>query len=166
MKKGILFIGLVFISLQQCRDLPEYPNEPIIDFESFALYVNINALDQEVLTGKIDFSFTDGDGNIGFTPIPDSLAADLPDSVRYNLFFQLHEIQNGNPVLITEEEGGYLKYVIPYLDKQPLAGTVSVTIEYPIIKFDTIFYTFYCYDRDYNRSNVDTTYLRKIDVDF
>ena len=135
-----------------------YPDEPIIDYEHFFLYLSINSLDQEVLTGQLNFSFTDGDGNVGFEP--DTSTTDIPDSIRYNLFLQLYDLQDGDYVEVPDEEGGYLKYIIPYLDKQPLQGTISVTIEYPIIEFDTIFYTFYLFDRDMNRSNTDTTDVR------
>lgn len=160
MHKILFVILFLLITVNQCQEIPEYPDTPIINYESFSLYININSLEQEVLTGKLNFSFTDGDGNIGFETLPDSVAIGLPDSQRYNLFLQLYDIQNNEAVMIPEEDGGYLKYVIPYLDKQPLAGTVSVTIEYPIITYDTIFYTFFLYDRDYNKSNIDTTDIR------
>ena len=45
---------------------------------------------------------------------------------------------------------------------------MDLEISYPVIKYDTIFYTFYIYDRDYNRSNTDTTeviVLSGIDLD-
>ncbi|MCF8224390.1 MAG: hypothetical protein K9J30_00775 [Bacteroidales bacterium] len=160
MKKLFVILSLLLISLQQCQEIPEYPDEPFINYESFYLYVTVNSLDQETLTGKLNFSFTDGDGNVGFDPIPDTLAFGLPDSQRYNLFLQLYDYQDHNYVKIPEGDGGYLKYIIPYLDKQPLSGTVSVTIEYPIIRYDTIFYTFFIYDRDFNKSNTDTTEIR------
>ena len=151
---------LAGLALNQCEDSPEYPDIPFIDYESFGLFINVNALGQEVLTGQLDFSFTDGDGNIGFDPWPDTTAIGLPDTVRYNLFLQLYDYQEDEFVMIPEEEGGYLKYIIPYLDKQPLSGTISVTIEYPIITYDTIFYTFFLFDREFNRSNLDTTDVR------
>ncbi len=157
MKK--LYVILIFftVSLFQCQEPPVYPDIPMVNYESFFLYINVNALDQEVLTGKLNFSFTDGDGNIGNEPWPDTVAIHLPDTERYNLFLQLYDFQDDQFVQIPDEDGGYLKYLIPYLDKQPLSGTVSVTIEYPIITYDTIFYTFFLYDRDFNRSNMDTT---------
>lgn len=159
--KRILVILLFFAaSLQQCQETPVYPDYPLIDYENFYLYLSINSLEQEVVTGKLNFRFTDGDGNIGFNPWPDTLAIGLPDSLKYNLFLQLYDFQNDSFVKIAEEDGGYLKYIIPYLDKQPLTGTISVTIEYPIIKYDTIFYTFFLYDRDLNKSNQDTTEVR------
>jgi hypothetical protein len=157
MKKLILILLIFSTALYQCQDQPHYPDEPIINYESFFLYITTNSLDQEVLTGELNFSFTDGDGNIGFEPWPDTVAISLPDTQRYNLFLQLYDFQEDQFVMIPEEDGGYLKYIIPYLDKQPLSGTVTVTIEYPIIRYDTIFYTFFLYDREYNKSNLDTT---------
>ena len=71
-------------------------------------------------------------------------------------------------VKIPEEDGGTLKYRIPTLDKQPTSGTMDLEISYPVILYDTIFYTFYIYDRDYNRSNIDSTeiiVLSGIDLD-
>ena len=45
---------------------------------------------------------------------------------------------------------------------------MDLQIYYPVIVHDTIFYTFYIYDRDLNRSNMDTTeviVLSGIDLD-
>ena len=70
---------------------------------------------------------------------------------------QVYELDGYEYVAIPDEEGGILKYRIPYLDKQPLSGTMDLDISYPVIVYDTVFYTFYIYDRDFNRSNIDTT---------
>jgi len=158
MKKIAVILLLISGLLYQCQKPPVYPDVPIIDYHSFYVYVDTNSLGQAVLTGKMNFSFTDGDGNIGFEP--DTTTEDLPDSIRYNLFLQTYDCDGGDFVLVPEEDGGYLKYIIPYLDKQPLQGTISVNIEYPIIDYDTILYTFFLYDRDLNRSNTDTTDVR------
>jgi hypothetical protein len=164
MKKSAVIVIFVLLgsTLYQCHEPPVYPDVPIVNYESFFVYMDTNSLNQEVLTGNVNFSFTDGDGNLGMDAMPDSVAFGLPDSIRYNLFFQLYDYQNGQFVEIPEEDGGYLKYVIPYLDKQPLQGTISVKIEYPILTYDTIFYTFFMYDRDYNRSNTDSTDVRDL----
>ncbi len=157
MKRRTILLILVAISFNQCQELPEYPDVPLINYENFSLYISTNNLGQDVLTGKLNFSFTDGDGNLGLEPWPDTVAIGLPDTQRYNLFLQVHDYQDEAFVKVTDEDGGVLKYMIPYMDKESLSGTVSVTIEYPIIKYDTIFYTFYLYDRDFNMSNTDTT---------
>ena len=160
MKRFICTIFVLWIFMAQCTEPETYPDEPIIAYESFVLYIQENNLGVETLVGEVNFSFTDGDGNVGLTPLPDTQAIGLPDTVRYNLFMQLYDYQEGQFVKVPEEEGGYLKYIIPYLDKQPLSGTISVTLEYPLIVHDTIFYTFYIYDRDHHRSNTDTTDIR------
>lgn len=155
--RTLLILILLTASFQQCQELPEYPDVPIIKYENFFLYIRTNNLGQEVLTGQLNFSFTDGDGNVGLRPWVDSVAIGLPDTQRYNLFLHTHDYQGNQFVKIPDEEGGVLKYMIPYIDKKPLSGTITVTIEYPFINYDTIFYTFYMFDRDLNRSNTDTT---------
>jgi len=165
MKKVVVILMFLLFFLNDCQEPPVYPDTPLINYENFYLFLKTNSLDQEVLTGKLNFSFTDGDGNIGFDPWPDTLAINLPDTQKYNLFLQLYDYHNKEFEKIAEEDGGYLKYIVPYLDKQPLSGTISVTIEYPIIRYDTIFYTFFLYDRDFNRSNIDSTDVRILSID-
>jgi hypothetical protein len=77
MKKIPVILLLLSISLNQCQETPVYPDYPIIDYENFYLYISVNSLEQEVVTGKLNFSFTDGDGNIGFDPWPDTVALTL-----------------------------------------------------------------------------------------
>ena len=154
----IMTLGLTVMLLLACdRYEPQYPDVPEIDYESFSLYYEIDTLGQRKLSGDLLFSFTDGDGNIGLKPVLDTLGLSMPDTLLYNLFLQLYDYKDDRFVEVPEEEGGKYKYRIPYLDKQPLIGTISVKIDYPIILHDTIFYTFYLYDRDFNKSNVDST---------
>ena len=149
-------IGLFF--LVSCeRITPVYPNEPIIDYQGFGLFITVDALNNKTLVGQLSFDFTDGDGNIGLPPLVDSVGLDLPDTVKYNFFLQLYDLKGFTYEKVPEEEGGVLKYRIPYLNKQPLSGTLDLEISYPLIVHDTIFYTFYIYDRDFNRSNTDST---------
>ena len=134
----------------------------------FGLFITVDGLGNNTLVGQLTFDFTDGDGNIGLLPLVDTTDLNLPDTVKFNFFLQLYDLQNFEYVPIPEEDGGILKYRIPYLDKQPLSGTMDLEISYPIIIYDTIFYTFYIYDRDYNRSNTDSTdviVLSGIDLD-
>ncbi len=152
-----------------CNDIdPVYPDEPVVDYQGFGLFITVDGLGNNTLIGQLTFDFTDGDGNIGLLPLVDTTDLDLPDTIKYNFFLQLYDLQNYEYVPIPEEDGGILKYRIPYLDKQPLSGTMDLEISYPVIIYDTIFYTFYIYDRDYNRSNTDSTdiiVLSGIDLD-
>jgi hypothetical protein len=61
-----------------------------------------------------------------------------------------------------QQSGGNFRHRVeevcfPYLDNQPLSGVIDLEISYPVILYDTIFYTFYIFDRDFHRSNTDTT---------
>jgi hypothetical protein len=164
---SILFSALLLMI--SCNDIdPVYPDEPVVDYQGFGLFITVDGLGNNTLVGQLTFDFTDGDGNIGLPPLVDTTDLNVPDTVKFNFFLQLYDLQNYEYVPIPEEDGGILKYRIPYLNKQPLTGTMDLEIFYPIIIYDTIFYTFYIYDRDYNRSNTDSTdviVLSGIDLD-
>jgi len=164
---SILFSALLLMI--SCKDIdPVYPDEPVVDYQGFGLFITTDPLGNNTLIGQLTFDFTDGDGNLGLPPLIDTTDLSLPDTVKFNFFLHLYDLQNDEFVQIPEEDGGILKYRIPYLDKQPLTGTMDLKISYPIIKYDTIFYTFYIYDRDFNRSNIDSTdriILSGIDLD-
>ena len=163
----ILFSALLLMI--SCNEIdPVYPDEPVVDYQGFGLFITSDPLGNNILVGQLSFDFTDGDGNLGLPPLIDTTDLNLPDTVKYNFFLQLYDLQNYEYVQIPEEDGGILKYRIPYLNKQPLSGTMDLKIFYPIIIYDTIFYTFYIYDRDFNRSNIDSTdviVLSGIDLD-
>ncbi|MEN8228501.1 MAG: hypothetical protein ABFS38_10130 [Bacteroidota bacterium] len=159
MRNIVLIIGIALLLFVSCNKIdPEYPDEPVIDYQSFSLFITVDALNNKTLVGQLTFDFTDGDGNLGLHPLPDSSGINLPDSVKYNFFLQLYDLKGYEYEKIPEEDGGILKYRIPFLDKQPLRGTIDLEIYYPVIvDHDTIFYTFYIFDREFNRSNTDTT---------
>ncbi len=164
---SILFSTLLLMI--SCNEVdPVYPDQPVVNYQGFGLFISVDALGNTTLIGNLSFDFTDGDGNLGLPPLVDTTDLSLPDTVKYNFFLQLYDLQGYDFVEIPEEDGGKLKYRIPYLDKQPLSGTMDLQISYPVILYDTIYYTFWIYDRDYNRSNTDTTdiiVLSGIDLD-
>lgn len=158
MRSRIAQILLLSVVILNCtRNEENYSDIPEIDYQSFTLYYKIDSFGQKSLSGDLLFNFTDGDGNIGLRPLQDTSGIWFPDTLKYNLFLQLYDYQEGIFVKVPEEKGGFYKYRIPYLDKQPLTGSISIKIDYPTIVYDTIFYTFYLYDRTFNRSNTDST---------
>jgi hypothetical protein len=152
------FLFSTLLLMISCNGIdPVYPDEPVVDYQGFGLFISVDVLGNKTLMGQLTFDFTDGDGNIGLLPLVDTTELNLPDTLKYNFFLQLYDLQGYEYVKVPEEDGGILKYRIPYLNKQPLSGTMDLQISYPVIKYDTIYYTFYIYDRDFNRSNTDTT---------
>ena len=169
MKKISTLLFSALLLMISCNEVdPVYPDEPVVDYQGFGLYITSDPLGNNTLIGQLTFDFTDGDGNLGLPPLIDTTDLNLPDTVKYNFFLHLYDLQNFEFVEIPDEDGGVLKYRIPFLNKQPLSGTMDLEISYPVIKYDTIFYTFYIFDRDYNRSNIDSTeiiVLSGIDLD-
>ncbi len=150
------WIGLMLLA--SCNEVTEtYPDEPVVDYQTFGIYISEDALGNQVAIGRLTFNFTDGDGNLGLPPLEENSNPLLPDSMKYNFYLQLYDLQGYEFVKISESEGGILKYRIPFLNKQPTKGIMDLDISYPLIVHDTIFYTFYIMDRTFNHSNTDTT---------
>jgi hypothetical protein len=157
MRKFGFAIWILFLTVS-CEEIsPTYPDIPAVDYQGYQLRIIEDQLGNKTLVGRITFEFTDGDGNIGLPPLLETDDPNAPDTVKYNFFLQVFDLQGYEFVMVPESEGGILKYRIPYLDKQPLKGTMDLDISYPVIIHDTLFYTFYIFDRDLNRSNTDTT---------
>jgi hypothetical protein len=158
MKKILAFILPGLFLLASCEEIdPQYPDTPEIEYQGFDLYISVDQLGNKSIVGKLSFRFTDGDGNVGLYPLADSTGKYQPDSLKYNFFLQLYDLKKDTFEKVPPEEGGVMKYRIPYLDNEPLSGTIDLDISYPVIVHDTIFYTFYIMDRDFNHSNTDTT---------
>lgn len=164
----VFWIGLMLLVSCDENITDVYPDEPVVDYQGFGIYLTEDALGNQVLMGRITFDFTDGDGNLGLPALEENTNPLLPDSLKYNFYLQLYDLQGYEYVEIPESEGGFLKYRIPFLNKEPTKGTMDLDISYPVIVYDTIFYTFYIVDRSFNRSNTDTTdviVLSGIDLD-
>lgn len=157
LRKILTFLFTALLLLASCEEIKRYPDEPTVEFESFNLYQSQDALGNTIYSGELSIRFTDGDGDIGMGQ-PDSLAN--ADSLKYNLFLKLWTKQN-NKWIPDDQSSGLQNFRIPYIKREgqnkTLSGTITVSLEYKTIDYDTIRYTFYLMDRQFNRSNVDTT---------
>jgi len=134
-----------------------YPDTPVIKYENFSLYKTTDDLGNSIFLGKLDLSFTDGDGDVGIEQ-PDS--AEVADSLKYNFFSNLYNLNNGVFEKISGATGEQ-NFRIPYITREgqnkTLKGTITIEFEYKVVQYDTIFYTFYMTDRAFHKSNVDTS---------
>lgn len=151
-------VGLFILSaIAGCGEIVSYPDTPVIDYKNFALYQTVDDLGNTVYVGKLELEFTDGDGDVGLLQ-PDS--AGVADTLKFNFFTRLYDLNNG---VFEEIEGdeGHQNFRIPYIRREgqnkTLKGEISIEFEYKLIEHDTIFYTFYMMDRSFNRSNTDTS---------
>lgn len=154
----LLVLLLAMIISSACEEVVSYPDIPQIDYQSFTLFSTTDVLGNKILIGKLNFDFTDGDGNLGLDQ-PDSL--NIPDSLIYNLYLNLYEKKGAD--FQKKETNSYLNFRIPLIEKigsnKTLSGNITVDLEYKTLEYDTIFYSFYIVDRDFNASNVDSTDL-------
>lgn len=146
----ILVTGVLFTFFISCEKFEEYPIEPHIEYNDFAVVRNQEGKDS---LGLISISYTDGDGDIGLK------ASDTLPPYQANFFISiyglikdtLHKIPNTN-----------FYYRIPVLTpnsaSKAIKGTIEVEIElYKTIPFldpDTVAFEMYIMDRALHKSNV------------
>lgn len=154
-----LIVAILATMFAGCEKIQSYPATPEIDYKSFWLRDTV-LNDNTAKVGTLLFDFVDGDGDFGLFQ-PDSGETDT--TKLYNLYLTFYQKINDEFVpdtsLLSE-----LSFPVYYFDAmsregqvKALKGSVSLTLEYFIIKYDTIKYDFYIIDRALNKSNVVTT---------
>ncbi|MDQ3190768.1 MAG: hypothetical protein M3Q58_04170 [Bacteroidota bacterium] len=153
-RSKILFLltTLLIVSITSCVKKVDYPIEPIIKFEEFKRFNNDSAW--------FIFSFTDGDGDIGFRK-GDTIAPFLGD-YAYNFYMDYYEKQNGE--FVKNELIPPFFYRIPDVTpdgkNKSIEGEVIVRMKFyfdPSSANDTIKYSAFIYDRSHNKSNIIET---------
>lgn len=150
----LLATAVIGIALVTCVNPPDYPDEPVIEYQS----ISKNLLLQSSLGSDsviITFSFTDGDGDLGFQDDSES-------------------------IFIVDGRDSFQKpsYRIPYIEQQGagngISGEISIVLpttcciyapnpippcEVAIAPqtFDTVFYYIYIKDRKGHLSNTIQT---------
>jgi len=155
-KKLTIYTVLLIIAsvmMQSCEPKMEYPDEPTITFKDFYFSDTI-LLGNQVKRGTLTFSFTDGDGDIGFDTI----------QPRHNtIFMTKHKLKDNK--LTQMELLVDLNYFVEriYSDdkRHAISGDIKIEDlnEYAMSFGDTIMYKFYIIDRAGNKSNTDSTNL-------
>jgi hypothetical protein len=155
--KYLFIILIVLIALASCRKIEQLPPIPHIEFTSFAVFDTTDILGNNAKAGRLKFSFTDGDGDLGLKA-PSENQTDTT-----NMFFTLFRKTGG--IMVQAPDNDPLKpssYRIPYMERlgqnKILKGTIYVTFLYLFYSSgDTIRYDFYIKDRALNESNLAST---------
>ncbi|MFH2094788.1 MAG: hypothetical protein ABIJ16_03730 [Bacteroidota bacterium] len=164
--KGYLVYGilLVFsvILVYACKKPVKYPETPSIEFTSFEQKDTIDNpdLQNEVLMGILKFSFIDGDGDLGLSQ-EDTLAPyDTSSVYHYNLYIDMYEMKDGvwEPVDLVVPLAYRTPRVVATGQNKTLKGWIITRLfyNYPV-KYDTVRYDFFIYDRALNKSNAATS---------
>lgn len=152
------FLALLLIG--SCKQYEEYPVEPFIGYEGFTLLTSPQSGTTD--RGVIKFSFTDGDGDLGF------LASDTAQFHQYDLFVTYLECHNGvwDEIVLTTYNAGTQKmdtvnlharlpYLTPSGNQKSIHGFIKDTL--PVNNYqsiaDTIKFKFFIKDRAQHQSN-------------
>lgn len=148
----LLTVIIFATALVSCEPKVDYPDEPTVEFKSFT-FADTTLLGNPVKQGTLTFSFTDGDGDIGF----DTVAR------KNTIFMTKHKMVNN--VLTQMDLLVDLNYFVERIysdnDRHAVSGDIKIEDlnEYKNTFGDTIMYKFYIVDRAGNRSNTDSTGL-------
>jgi hypothetical protein len=153
MQRAILI--LLVLVFAGCLRIDDYPDAPVIQFESFS---------PNDSGAMLNISFTDGDGNFGLTQLDtNGIFGDC--QWKYNLFCEYYERQNGEWVHL-ELDPCLDVNIIPFYYRAPVAeplgqakaqkGNIKLQM-YPLYYlptgFDTCKFEIRIADRDQNVSN-------------
>ncbi|HSH52618.1 MAG TPA: hypothetical protein VK982_12915 [Bacteroidales bacterium] len=154
MKTNILYLLSLSFILFSCDKEEKYPDTPEIKFENFTLAKETEN-DFENIIGRLKFTFTDGDGDIGNDPNIQT-TNDTTTTEVYNTFITRFYKENNQFVRDTT-----ITYIIPYLEggvyREYLKGEIEIKLYFTDFYYDTLKFDFYIYDRANHKSNTETT---------
>jgi hypothetical protein len=149
----MILLALALALVPSCKPEVDYPDEPTVSFKEFT-FADTVLLGNTVKRGTLIFSFTDGDGDIGF---------DTVQPRQNTIFLTKHKMKDN--VLTQMDLLVDLNYFVErlYNDDKRQAASGDIKIEelneYASSFGDTIMYKFYIVDRAGNHSNTDSTGL-------
>ncbi len=164
--KITLVWSFLILFTTSCLKPESFPDEPVIEF------VDFTALGD---SGKLTFSFTDGDGDIGLTQNQLSPPFDSLSYYYYNLYIHYYEKMNGVWVRGTAHPDNFptadsitwayrLDNITPIGQNTALRGEVEIILEPRYFNSssnhnDSLRYEFLLIDRNLNISNIVETPL-------
>ena len=174
MKNNLLFVFILFIIifLTACPNPQSYPEEPNITFKKIIITNISDLLGNQEKNCRIVFSIIDGDGNIGIKDSDTTGIFDPTDSLniyRNDLYFNFYKIDNGQTILVYDSIGARTPYIEPQGQNKTIKADImfDYTIGYTeegVLKYDSVMFEFFMFDRLQNRSNTETTPTLKIDT--
>ncbi len=169
-KIGFILLIPALVFLDSCRKKEQYPIVPEIHFSRFLLEADTAA--HVARRGVLEFTFQDGDGDIGLPPNDLQPPFNPGSKYYYNLIIKYYERQHGKfvevPLLSWNPDSARydtitfnarIPWLTPKLGNKAISGTIQDTlfIDNPLSPYDTIRFTFFIYDRALHKSNVDST---------
>ncbi|MFP4022943.1 MAG: hypothetical protein ACLFVR_00345 [Thiohalospira sp.] len=154
MRPKIVYIFLFLFFLISCEKEKQYADIPEIKFKSFIIEKELeNGFENTI--GRLIFSFTDGDGDIGNNPNTEP-QNDSINPENYNAYITRYYKINDQLIRDTT-----ISYIIPYMEggvyREYLKGEIEIKLYFLDFKHDTIQLDFYITDRANHKSNTEST---------
>ncbi len=163
MKRSLVYLFIISVVFSSCIKTEEVSPIPEIAFKSLEVGLVYDSLLEQYLTaGELEFTFIDGDADIGI--YEGSVDTVTWNENNYNVF--LHPYQKIDTSYIAIELDSSMPppyYTIWHDDKldrvgqnKTIKGTISIII-LDLPPYDTIRYEFFIRDRAGHNSNIETT---------
>lgn len=156
--KNLIKIILVLTVISACKKAEDYPVVPVITFKDFKVYKQADGTDS---LGIFSFTFTDGDGDIGYKKSDTLAPYDRKGAYYYNFVIKYFEKIDGK---FTEVElplpiSSRIPYLTPEGKNKTLEGEIQIDLflNNPLAQSDTVRFDAFIYDRALHKSNVITT---------
>ena len=154
--KYLLFIPTALLLLSGCLKKKEYPSAPVIEFNGFNAFKNVQGKDSAAV---VVIHYTDGEGDIGLTQA-DTIAP-FEGIYYYNCFLEYYEKQHGVWIKPALSLPFYYR-IPPLLDngQQAVDGTIEISLSAPYFSpsaFDTIKFSAKIVDHALHESNTIET---------
>jgi len=155
MRKHLIIYASLLIfaisALPSCEPQEEFPDEPTVSFKDFSFSDTV-LLGNTVKRGTLTFSFTDGDGDIGF---------DTVQPRQNTIFMTKHKMENNvfTQMDLLVDLNYFVERIYNDDGRKAISGDIKIEElnEYANSFGDTIMYKFYIVDRAGNKSNTDST---------
>lgn len=146
------------IALWSCRKPVTYSEIPEIKFKNFTIK-NINTELGVQRIGLLEFSFVDGDGDLGLNQADTFPPYDKQSKYHYNLYIQILRKTGNTFTEVVFPNPYYYRFgnLPDVRDRQNKVLKGDLFIELAELPEDTLKCKFYIYDRAHNKSNVDST---------
>jgi hypothetical protein len=162
MKRSLYILSAVSIILWSCIKTQEVSPIPFISFQSFDVELGYDSLGNLKPIGTFEFTFIDGDADIGL--YPEEVDTFTWKESNYNVFLIPYEKIDTSYILIEPDSSKPPSYYKIWYDEKldrvgqnkTIRGTVIITID-DLPQFDTIRYEFFIRDRAGHISNTAIT---------
>jgi hypothetical protein len=159
---GLLILSSIF----SCKKKETFEDTPFIQYVNFEQLLNSSGKDS---LGILQFTFRDGDGDLGLAPEDTFPPFEKTGQHYYNFIISYFEKQNGEWVKVTAappfpggdtvSNSSRIPFLTPDGQIKTLEGDLFMELftNNPFSPYDTIKYEFSIEDRALNRSNTEST---------